>query len=121
MPDDTLGRLCVGEDNAIRLRGLYDRLANSGSGAYVNDATITWVARAAAADGSFDASGALVTNAGGTMTYKTGSNGDYYGTIEDDAAFTAGSVYWIVASISASDDRVGSRKVRYVAGHHGSQ
>lgn len=121
MPADTLGRLYVDEDNAIWLRDLYDRLANDGSGAYINDATVTWVIRAAASNGDYDPSGSLVSNGGGTMTYKPGSNGDYYGAIEDDAALTAGTAYWVVATITASGDRVGVRKVKYVAAHHGSR
>lgn len=119
MPD-SLGNLYVGEDNAIWLRGLFDQLANSGQGGYVNDATITWVFRAASADGSFNASGSLVANAGGTMTYLADSNGDYYGTIEDDAAFTAGTKYWCVVTITVSGDVIGSRKIPYTPQLHGS-
>lgn len=119
MPD-SLGNLYVGEDNAIWLRGLYDQLANSGLGDYINDATITWVFRAAAADGSFSAAGALISNAGGTMTYLADSNGDYYGTIEEDAAFTAGTPCWCVATITVTGDVIGSRKVKYVPQLHGS-
>lgn len=119
MPD-SLGNVYIDEDNAIWLRGLYDQLADSGAGGYVNDATVTWVFRAASADGSYNAAGALVSNAGGTMTYKTGSNGEYYGTIEDNAAFTAGTAYWCVVTITASGDVIGSRKIPYTPQLHGS-
>lgn len=125
--NDSIGRLTIDEDNLIRWEGLYDRVAMIQAGRqvpaaadYINDATITWVIRAAASDGSYDAAGALVSNGGGTMDYVTDSNGDYYGTIEDNASLTNGSTYWVVVSMSASDDRVGSRKMRFVAGLHGS-
>lgn len=119
MPD-SLGNLYVGEDNAIWVRGLFDQLANSGQGAYVNNATITGVFRAAAADGSFNASGALVTNGNFTLTYLADSDGDYYGTIEDGAEFTAGTKYWCIVTITVTGDVIGSRKIPYTPQLHGS-
>jgi len=124
---DSEGNLFVNEDGEISWEGLHDRVAMKQAGRsvpatadYVNDATITWVIRAAAASGDFDPTGALVANGGGTMTYVTGSNGCYVGTIEDDAALTIGMTYWVVVSMAASGDRVGSRKLKYVAALHGS-
>src|SRR5262245_5148869 len=100
---EALGRLTIDEDNVIRWTGLYDFVAMKGAGRdspialdYINDATITRVIRAAASDGSFDPAGALVTNGGGTMSYISGSNGNYRGTIEDNAALTDGVTYWVV-------------------------
>ena len=122
MPADTLGRLMIDEPNGVWLRGLYDKLANSGAGDWVNNATGSWVIRAAAADGSYDANGALVSNGGGSFTYQTGSSGNYYGTIAANAALTAGNTYYVVATILDSDgNTICVRKVKYVAGHHGSQ
>ncbi|MGH8743380.1 MAG: hypothetical protein ACREUY_03790 [Burkholderiales bacterium] len=121
MPD-TIGNVYIGEDNLIRWRGLYDKKTK----AYVNDATITWVFRAASVDGSYNASGALVSAAAGTMELDTQNDGatasvtgDYVGVIEDDAAFTESATYWAVVTATASGDRIGSRKVKYVAGQHG--
>ena len=122
MPADTLGRLTLDEPNGVWLRGLYDKLASSGAGGYVNNATGSWVIRAAAADGSYDAAGALVSNGGGTFTYKTGSSGDYYGTIAANAALTAGNTYYIVATmLDSGGNTICVRKAKYVAGNHGSQ
>lgn len=126
--NDSIGHLnIIGEDGLITWDGLFDRYAMKAAGRsvpsaadFINDATVTWVFRAAAADGSFDAAGALVSNAGGTMAYVTGSNGCYIGTIEDNAAFTNGATYWAIASFTATGDKVGERKIRYVAGYHGS-
>jgi hypothetical protein len=127
MPADMPGDLFVGADNGIYWVGLHDRVAMKQAGRdspiaadYINDATITWVIRAAASDGSFDAAGALVTNGDGTMEYIDGSNGNYVGTIEEAAVLTAGEIYWVVVSMSASGDRVDSRKLQYVAQHRGS-
>jgi|GEM_PF-5292347 len=111
MNEDIIGELFVASDNAIRWDGLYDRIARE----FITDATITWVIRAAATDGSFDAAGALVANGGGTMAYIAASRGNYVGTIEDDAALTAGSKYWIVVSMSASGDRVDTRYLPMIA------
>jgi hypothetical protein len=121
MPD-SIGTVYIGEDNLIRWRGLYDKKQRR----YVNDATIVWIFRAANADGSYNAAGAPVSNAGGTMDLDTQNNGDdsetgdYVGVIEDDAAFTEGATYWAIVTATASGDRIGSRKVKYVAAQHGS-
>ncbi len=122
MPD-SIGNVYIGEDNLIRWRGLYDKKSKR----YVNDGTLTWVFRAANADGSYNANGALVANAGGTMELDTQNDGttpsvtgDYVGVIEDDAAWTDGAAYWAIVTATASGDRIGSRKVKYVAGQHGS-
>lgn len=125
--NDSIGTLYIEEDNLIRWTGLYDKAAMVAAGRkrpaaadFINDATITWIIRAAAADGSYDSAGAQVSSGGGTMSYVDDSNGDYYGTIEDGAALTNGSTYWLVASMSASGDRVGSRKLKFIAGLHGN-
>jgi hypothetical protein len=123
MPD-SIGNVYIGEDNLIRWRGLYDKKTKS----YVNDATLTWVFRAANSDGSYSATGTLVTSGGGTMELDTQNDGstpsvtgDYIGVIEDDAAFTLGATYWAIVTATASGDRIGSRKVQYVAANHGSR
>lgn len=123
MPD-SIGTLTIGEPNLVRWRGLYDKLNKR----YVNTASITWIFRAANADGSFNAAGALVSNAGGTMALDTGndgvtpsSTGDYVGTVAYNAAFTDGSTYYEVATaLDSNSNTIGSRKVKYVAGQHGS-
>lgn len=125
---ESVGNLNIlGEDGLIEWDGLYDAYAMRLAGRdtpsdadFINDATVVWVFRAAAANGDYDAAGALVTNGGGTMTYVPSSRGNYIGTIEDDAAFTLGATYYAIASFTASGDRVGSRKIKYVAGLHGS-
>ncbi len=120
MPD-SIGTLTIDEPNAVWWRGLFDTLANSTAGAYVNDASISWIFKAANADGSYNSAGSQPSNSGGSMTYKADSNGEYYGTVPYNAAFTRGSTYWLVATaLNSSSAVVGVRKVPYVAGDHGS-
>lgn len=121
MSDNPGGYLSLDEPNAVWWRGLYDSLANGGEGGYVNTATISWIFRAANADGSYNSAGSQPNNSSGSMTYKTASNGDYYGAIPYNAAFTRGSTYWIVATaLNSSSAVIGVRKVPHVAGDHGS-
>lgn len=118
MPADTLGRLTTDEPDVVRLNGLYDKISQ----AFINDATGEWVIREADASGNYDAAGALVSNGAGSFAYDAGSSGNYYGTIAANAALTAGSTYYVVATMLDSDgNTICVRKVKYVAGHHGSQ
>lgn len=117
------GQLTIDSDHGIMWSGLYDWVAMKQAGRdspaaadYIDDATITWVIRAAAADGSYDSAGALVTNGGGTMSYITDSNGDYIGTIEDGASLTLGSTYWVIATATASGDRIGVKRAQLTVG-----
>jgi hypothetical protein len=120
MPD-SIGAITLDEPNAIWWRGLWDSLASGGAGGYVNDGSISWVFRAANADGSYNSAGSQPSNSGGSMTYQTGSNGNYYGAVPYNAAFTRGSTYWLVATaLNSSGAVIGVRKVPYVAGDHGS-
>lgn len=100
------GQLYVANDNVVWLEGLYDNV----SAEYVNDATVTYRL--------LDSSGTVVITST-SMTYKTASNGVYYGTIEEDAALTVGSKYTVEVTASASSDRVGEWNCEYYAKQRG--
>jgi len=72
--------LYVLNSNQILLEGLQLSYAET----YVNNATVTFTAYN-------DATGAAITGADGvSMSYQSASNGDYLGTMDDDAELTDG-------------------------------
>ncbi len=114
------GQLYIGEDLLVRWghpdvagSGLYD----NNLGSFVNDATVTF--QLYQSDGTTS-----VTNASGTCSYITGSLGCYVGTLEDGTSptitLTAGTTYVLEVLATASGDRIGRRRINYIAHYHGS-
>lgn len=81
----------VGNDNLIEVLGLQNEV----SGAFIDDAggaSVTAVVK--------DLAGNMVTNADSiTLAYVAASNGDWRGTLRDDAALKSGADY--IAEITA--------------------
>lgn len=73
--------LDVGSDNLLR----WDEMTLASSGAYVNDATVTWALKTAAG----------VSIATGSLTYVDASNGRYDGVCESTVELTAGQTYYL--------------------------
>lgn len=110
------GNLYIGEDclvlwgdPAIPGSGLYD----NNTGQFVNDATVTF--QLYESDGT-----TAVSGASGTCSYVTGSQGCYSGVLEDGTSLTENSTYYLQITASASGDRVGLRRLKYVASYHGA-
>ena len=80
--------LYVGNDNQVKLTGLYDE----NTSAYVNDATVTGQV--------YEADGSTAIGSSFTLTYVSASNGDYIGTAQDTLSLTAGQR--VVVQVSAS-------------------
>lgn len=72
--------LAIGSDNLVRLDGL----TNASSGAYVNNATVTYVLK--------DNTGATLIGST-TMAYVAASNGRYEGTVPYTTALTLNAFY----------------------------
>ncbi len=115
------GNLYIGEDGIVFWgdrddpgSGLYDNSLR----AFVNDATVTF--QLYQADGT-----TAVTNASGTCSYLTGSQGCYEGTLEDGTSPTitlvSGTTYILEILATASGDRIGRRRISYVASYHGAE
>lgn len=110
------GNLYIGEDNVVfwgdpdTLKdGLYDRV----SGAFINDATMTFTLK--------NSAGSAVSGASAvSMTYVSGTNGVYEGVLEDGVSLTDGSTYYLEVTATCSNDRIGFRRITYVAKYHGS-
>ena len=114
------GNLYIGEDLLVEWgdtdvpgSGLYD----NNLGSFVNDATVTF--QLYQSDGT-----TAVTNASGTCSYVTGSQGCYRGTLEDGTSptitLTSGTTYILQVIATCSGDRIGRRRISYVARYHGS-
>ncbi len=71
--------LAINSDNLVRLDGL----TNASSGAYINNATVTFVL--------LDSNGATVTS--GNLTFVAASNGRYEGTISHTVSLTLNAFY----------------------------
>lgn len=109
------GKLYIGEDNLIfwgdpddGSGGLFDRNTRQ----YINDATVAFALK--------NSAGSTVSGGTGGMTYVTGSNGCYTGVLEDGVALTEGSTYYLEVTATASSDRIGFRRIAYIATYHGS-
>jgi hypothetical protein len=74
--------LAIGSDNLVCL----DTLTNASSGAYVNNATVSYVLK--------DSTGAIIINTT-SMPYVNASNGRYEGTIPYTTALTLNAYYTI--------------------------
>lgn len=82
------GILLIRNDNDFRIRGFRD--SRAASGVYLNAATTaTWELNPA------KKATAPVAVASGTMTYVTGSNGEYVGGIDDSVVLVEGTEYWL--------------------------
>lgn len=113
MPGVRGGNLYIGEDNVVYWgdrnvpnSGLFDTVTRS----FINDATVTFVLK--------DSSNVAVSGASGTCTYVSGSQGCYEGVLEDGVSLTANSTYYLELTAAASGDRVGFRRITYVAQYH---
>lgn len=113
------GNLYIGEDHIVYWgdrdtpgSGLYDNNLRS----FINDATVTF--QLYQSDGT-----TAVTSASGTCTYVTGTQGCYEGVLEDTPieGLTSGSTYILQILATASSDRIGRRRISYVAKYHGSE
>lgn len=99
-------KLYVGENNAIKWKGLIDLSRSPNE--YVNDAELTMSVRTLA--------GSDVANAGNlSLTYVSGSDGDYIGIVPKTAALTVDTRYNLVASANDAD---GLRTVLCIATKH---
>lgn len=116
MPGIQGGKLYIGEDNIVFWgdrdtpnSGLYDNNLRS----FINDATVTFTLK--------DSSNSAVSGANGiSMSYITGTSGVYEGTLEDGVSLTENSTYYLEITATASGDRVGFRRIQFVAQYHGS-
>jgi hypothetical protein len=97
-------KLYKGEDNPVVWEGLNHK------GKFSNTATVAWVLK--------DSTESTV--ASGTCTRVAGSNGDYEGNIEEDVALVIGEDYHLEITATSPDDRIGFRRIDYVAQYHGS-
>lgn len=109
------GHLYIGQDNIVfwgdrnvPKSGLYDNNLEQ----YINDATVTFTLK--------DSGGSAVSGASGiSMSYVTGTKGVYEGVLEDGVSLTENSTYYLEITATASGDRVGFRRIQYVAVYQG--
>jgi hypothetical protein len=90
----------VGSDNRIELTGLRDPDDDS----YVNDATVTALLKDSA-----DAN--TISGSSITLTYVTGSDGNYRGSMPNTVSLTDGTSYYVHVSASSSGRDVLVRKL----------
>lgn len=110
------GHLYIGQDNMVfwgdrnvPKSGLYDNNLEK----FINDATVTFTLK--------DSAGSTVSGASAqSMTYVTGTKGVYEGTLEDGVSLTENSVYYLEITATASGDRVGFRRLSYIAVYRGA-
>ncbi len=110
------GKLYIGEDNVVFWgdrhtpnSGLYDNNLEQ----FINNATLTFTLK--------DSSNVAVSGANGiSMSYITGSKGVYEGTLEDGVSLTENATYYLEITATASGDRVGFRRLSFVAVYHGA-
>lgn len=83
------GQILIRNDNDFRVRGFRDTRITPLTDSYLNAATTaTWELRTAKSPG-----GSQVSS--GTLSYVTGSNGEYVGGIDDAVSLTEGTEYWL--------------------------
>lgn len=81
----------IGTDNLVQI----DELENESSGSYINDATATMTL--------YDSDFTAVTDAEGlALSYVSGSNGKYEGTLPDTLVLTPGDIYFLDITVTAS-------------------
>lgn len=84
--------LYIGNDNLIKVTGLYDSVAS----AYANTATVTW-------ELTHDGGSAI---ASGVLAYVANSRGDYQGIIEEDVALHEDQHFHLKITADAGSDRI---------------
>ena len=90
-------RLYLNNDNLLILDGLKDK--TPGVDAYVNSATVTAELK--------DQDGNTVSGAGTIpMSYVSGSDGTYFGVVEDDVPLEKGALYTATIDVDAGSDKV---------------
>jgi hypothetical protein len=110
------GNLYIGEDNIVYWgdpkipgSGLYD----NNLGSFVNNASMSFTLK--------NSAGSAVSGASSiSMTYISGTEGCYYGILEDGVSLTDGSTYYLEITATGSSDRVGFRRIEYKARYHGA-
>src|SRR6266481_40142 len=101
--------ISIGSDNIVRL----DALTNASSGAYINNATVTFTLK--------DATGAVVGGlAGVSMPYVAASNGRYEGTIPNGTSLALNAFYTIEVTAIAGALQI-FRKLSCIAKYRSSQ
>jgi hypothetical protein len=88
--------LYIGEDNNLYWDGAAGTSSTTGATAFLNAATITYALKTAA--------GASVASGTGSLTYITGSDGNYVGAIQSTvtSTLTAGAVYYLEYTLVSS-------------------
>lgn len=110
------GNLYIGQDNIVFWgdrhkpnSGLYDNNLEQ----FINNATLTFTLK--------DSSNVAVSGASTvSMAYVTGTKGVYEGVMEDGVSLTENSVYYLEITATASGDRVGLRRIQFVATYQGA-
>ena len=67
-----------------------------------------------------NSAGSAVSSGSGTCSYVTGSKGCYIGVLEDVVSLTENNTYYLELTATASNDRIGFRRITYTAKYHGS-
>ncbi len=99
--------LAINSDNLVRLDGL----TNASSGAYINNATVTF--------SLVDAGGStLISNS--SMSYVASSNGRYEGTVPYTTALTLNAFYTLQITAIGSGFRI-YRQIQCIAKYRSTQ
>jgi hypothetical protein len=99
--------LAIGSDNLVRL----DSLTNTSSGAYINNASVSFVLK--------DSKGTVVVNTT-TMSYVAATNGRYEGTIPSSTSLTLNAQYSIEITATSASLTI-FRKLSCIAKYRSSQ
>jgi hypothetical protein len=105
-------KLHIGEDNTIRWDGLHrNDVPAEHDDYFVNDATITWELK--------DAAAAVVAD--GDLEYVPSSDGDYGGTLEKAQVTLVERSRYTLELTAVAGGFDGFRKIPCVAMHHGAE
>jgi hypothetical protein len=99
--------LAIGSDNLVRL----DKLTNASTGAFVNNATVSYVLK--------DSTGTIIISST-SMPYVTASLGRYEGTIPYTTSLTLNSQYTIEITATGAGSTI-FRKLSCIAKYRSSQ
>lgn len=100
-----LATLLIGNDHIVELAGLHDEI----SGSYLNAATVTARLKTVAGVEVAGESWPI------TLTYVTGSNGNYRGTIEDAVVLESGKSYMLEITADGGGDLIGFWRKELIA------